>query len=470
MKVFLTASEAAPVAKVGGLADVVSALPKALNLLGVDVSIILPFYKCLNLDRRKVKPIKMDIPLLFDQNEQSFNLWKTQLPGSRVPLFLLEHGEYCTGKGVYVESDASSGGSEKEACRFLFLSAASIKVAEMMGADVLHCQDWHTAITPFLVREREKSLKTLLTIHNLAYQGIYPHETVNRLLGTNFSEEVNCLRLGIMNADFINTVSPSYAEEILTPGFGEGLDSSLQERKSHLTGILNGIDIETWNPESDAFLKKDYSLSKLQMKEVNKDFLQKKCFGEKNLTTPVLGIVSRLAEQKGIDLIKDIFPELMSRNLQFILLGSGSADYENFFKEKAEQFPGKFWAKIGFDEKLAHQIYGGADIFLMPSRFEPCGLGQQIAMRYGTVPAARAVGGIRNTVFPVENNKGNVEGTGFLFSEYRAEDLLKTIDEALKFYSQKEIWKQIQTNCMRQDLSWEKSAKKYLSLYQKILG
>jgi len=470
MKVFLTASEAAPVAKVGGLADVVGALPKALKLLGIDVSIVLPFYECINLNKKILKLVKKKVPIFFDQKEQFFNLWKIMLPGSRVPLFLIEHKEYYAGKGVYVESDASSGGSEKEAARFLFLSAASIKVARMMKADILHCQDWHTAITPFLIRKQEINLKTLLTIHNLGYQGRYSNEIVNRILGTDFSEEVNCLKLGIMNSDFINTVSPSYAGEILTTEFGEGLEDYLKKRRNNLLGILNGIDTEAWNPEQDAFLAKNYSIADLEAKEINKAFLQKNCFGEAHSAIPVLGIVSRLAEQKGIDLIKEIFPKLMQENIQFILLGTGSPDYEEFFKEAAKKFPGKIWVKIGFDEQMAHQIYGGADIFLMPSRFEPCGLGQQIAMRYGTITAARAVGGIRDTVLPVENKDGKIKGTGFLFSEYKGEAFLKAIDNTLNLYLQRELWKKLQANCMEQDLSWEKSARKYIALYQKILG
>ncbi len=471
MRVLLIASECAPIAKVGGLADVVGALPKALKSLRVNVSVALPFYEAIKIKKKKLELVKRNIPVVFNQQKENFNLWKTYLPNSKVPLFLIENNKYFSGKGVYVESDASSGGSEKEAARFLFLSVAGIEIGKLIKADILHCQDWHTAITPFLIKKQGDKIKTLLTIHNLGYQGIYPAKIVNKLLGTNLpGKKINCLKLGILNADFINTVSPSYALEILTPKYGFGLHRYLKKRKKHLVGILNGLDYDLFNPTTDSFLKKKYSWKNVRHKAINKAFLQKKCFKKVNQEIPILGIVSRLAEQKGIDLIKGIFSSLMKMNLQFILLGKGSPAYERFFQKVSKRFSQKCYVKIAFDEKLAHQIYGGADIFLMPSDFEPCGLGQQIAMKYGTVPVARAVGGIKDTVLPViKQNKKKIKGTGFLFKRYKKEDLLKTIQKALSFYEKKELWKQIQINGMKQDFTWRKSAKKYKALYQKLL-
>ncbi|UZE93242.1 MAG: glycogen synthase [Candidatus Nealsonbacteria bacterium] len=470
MKILLVGSECAPVAKVGGLADVVGSLPKALKSLRVDVSVILPFYKVVKIKKSKLRLVKRRIPVFFNQKEESFNLWKTFLPKSRVPLLLVENNKYFFGKGVYVESDASSGGSEKEAARFLFLSTASIEIAKMMKADILHCQDWHTALIPYLIKKESYKIKTLLTIHNLGYQGIYKSKAVNKLLGTRFpGKQVNCLKLGILTADFINTVSPSYAKEILTRKYGAGLQKYLKRRKKHLIGIVNGLDLEVFNPKTDPFLKKRYSWKNIKDKSYNKIYLQKKCFKKANLKIPILGIVSRLADQKGFDLIKGIFRYLIKEELQFILLGKGSKKYEKFFQQSVKRFPEKCCVKIGFDEKLAHQIYGGADMFLMPSFFEPCGLGQQIAMKYGTVPVARAVGGIKNTVFPVKIKRNRIKGNGFLFNRYSQKDLFESIKKALGFYEKKDIWKQIQINGMKQDFSWKKSAKKYKSLYKKIL-
>ena len=470
MKILFVASECSPVAKVGGLADVVGSLPKALKSLGVDVSVILPFYKVIKVKKNKLRLLKKNIPVHFNQKKESFDLWKTFLPKSKVSLFLIKNNKYFGGKGVYVESDASSGGSENEAARFLFLSAASIKIAKLMKANILHCQDWHTALTPYLVKKEGYKIKTLLTIHNLGYQGVYESKTVNNLLGTAFpGKEVNCLKLGILTADFINTVSPSYVKEILTRKYGAGLQKYLKKRKRHLIGIVNGIDYDFFNPETDSFLTKNYSWKNIEDKTYNKILLQKKCFKKANLKIPILGIVSRLADQKGFDLIKGIFKNLMKENLQCILLGTGSPEYEMFFEESSKKYKKKFYAKIAFDEELAHQIYGGTDIFLMPSAFEPCGLGQQIAMKYGTVPVARAVGGIRDTVFSVKISGKKVEGTGFLFNRYDKKDLFNLIKKSLSFYNKKDVWQKIQINGMKQDFTWKKSAKKYKSLYERIL-
>jgi len=448
MKVLFAASECAPIAKVGGLADVVGSLPKYLKKMGVDVSILIPFYGVVNLKKEKRKLVS---------KEEKFNLWQTFLPESRVPVFLIENNNYFKGD-VYIESDASSGGSEMEAKRFLFLSAAAIEVAKILKIDILHCHDWHTAIVATL--PKNKNIKTLLTIHNLQYQGIYPSEIVNKLLGTNFSGEVNCLKEGILNADFINTVSPNYAKEILTSEYGYGLENFLKQRKNNLIGILNGIDTEEFNPKTDKNLKANYSLLDIEKKEENKIYLQKKYFKETNPNIPVLGMVSRLASQKGIDLIKEIFPLLMKENLQFILLGTGAREYEVFFEEKKKEFPQKFWTKIGFDDNLARQIYAGADIFLIPSLFEPCGLGQLIAMRYGTLPIARLVGGLKNTV---------TKETGFLFKNYNEQEFLQVIKKALRVYKNKKIWEKLQKNGMKNDFSWEKSAKEYLKIYKKLM-
>lgn len=467
MKVLFIASECAPIAKVGGLADVIGSLPKTLKNLGIDVSIVIPFYGSIKRNDDLIL-FEKDLRVNFDGKKQPFDLWLTHL--DKVPVFLIKNDEYFSGK-IYLEKDASSGGNKKEASRFLFLSTAAILAAQILKTDILHCHDWHTAIIPYLKKRKNNKVKTILTIHNLGYQGIYPAKVVNRFLKTNFTEDVNCLKSGILNADLITTVSPSYAKEILTKEFGFGLQEYLKKRKKFLVGILNGLDLEEFNPENDPYLEKNYSINKLGDKAENKEFLQRQYFKNIDERIPILGLVSRLAEQKGIDLIIKVFAQLMKQNLQFILLGMGIPKYENFFVKKSNKSPQKFFAKIGFDEKLAHQIYAGADIFLMPSFFEPCGLGQQIAMRYGTVPLARAVGGIKDTV---KNIKPKVakeqlsEGTGFLFEKYDAQEFFLTIKKTLKAFDNRKQWQQIQINGMRQDFSWKKSAKIYLSLYKKV--
>lgn len=466
MKVLFVAAECTPLAKVGGLADVIGSLPKTLKELGLDVSIVIPFYGIISRKDKNLRLVKKNISIDFEGKKETFSIWRTILPGSKVPLFLIDNSKYFKG-GVYIEEDASSGGSRAEATRFLFLSLTSLKVAQLINAKILHCHDWHVALIPFLPKKED--FKILLTIHNLGYQGIYPAKIVNDLIGANFpGEEVNCLKLGIQNADLISTVSFNYAKEILTKEYGFGLDKDLKKRKGKITGILNGLDIKTWNPSTDPHLKSPYSSKSLDKKLDNKIYLQKKFFKKANPRTPLFGVISRLAEQKGFDLVKKIFPQLMKEDINFILLGKGMAQYQNFFKRQAQQYPKKFSVKIGFDEELAHQIYAGADIFLMPSYFEPCGLGQLIAMRYGTVPVVREIGGLKDTVFPVKIRDSKVKGTGFLFKNYKDEELLKAIKKSLSFFNREDVWKKIQTNGMKQDYSWKKSAQEYLKIYRQL--
>ena len=469
MKVLFIASECSPIVKVGGLGDVVGSLPKSLKKLGVDVSIVIPFYKPIQLTNKIL--VQKNIRITFDSQEKSFNLWKTNLPQTEIAVYLIENKEYLSSKGIYIETDASSGGTSAEAGRFLFFSKAAIEVGNLLNIDILHCHDWHTAIIPYLIKKtNQNKIKTILTIHNLGHQGIYSKQIASQLLGIEFPDEVNCLKLGILNADIVTTVSPNYSKEILAEEFGFGLDKYLKQRKDSLFGITNGLDENTWDPEKDKYLIKNYSASQLRNKAENKIYLQRLFFKRENQSVPLLSIVSRLAQQKGIDLITKIFPELMKENIQFVLLGKGCSHYENFFKEMTSKYPEKFGAKIEFNEKLAHQIYAGSDIFLMPSYFEPCGLGQLIAMKYGTVPVARAVGGIKDTVenvkWKMENGKLVVSRDGFLFEKYQADELLSTINKALELYRNKSAWQKIQTNGMNKDFSWHKSAKEYLKLYK----
>ena len=470
MKVVFIAAECSPIVKVGGLGDVVGSLPKALKKLGVDISIVIPFYKPIKLKDKKI--VRKDIKITFNQKEEVFNLWTTVLPQTKIPVYLIENKKYLSSKGIYIKEDASSGGTIREAGRFLFFSKAAIMVGKMLNAHILHCHDWHTAIIPFLLKNTKENIKvkTLLTIHNLGYQGIYSAPVVNKLLETNFSKKVNCLKIGIINTNFITTVSPTYAKEILTKEFSFGLGNYLKKRKKNLYGILNGLDEKTWNPKTDEFIIKNYSSKDIGEKIKNKIYLQKLFFKEKNSSIPIIAIVSRLAQQKGINLVIKIFAELMGKNLQFILLGKGRKTYEKFFIRMNKKYPAQFKAKIKFNEKLAHQIYAGSDIFLMPSFYEPCGLGQEIAMKYGTVPIIRAVGGLKDTVSKIQLSSNGVKGTGFVFKNFSSLAFQQAIEKSLYLYKNQKIWRKIQINGMKKDFSWEKSAKKYLNLYLKLLS
>ena len=453
MKVLFIASECAPLAKIGGLADVVSSLPKSLKKIGVDVSILIPFYGAVNpvrdkslngvkLKKEEIKLVLKKATVFFDGKEEKFNLWQTTLPKSKVPVFLIENNKYFKGN-VYIESDASSGGSSIEAKRFFFLSVVGIKLAETLKIDILHCHDWHTAIIPLLIKKEKLQLKNLLTIHNLQYQGLYPYKVVNQLLNTKFTKNVNCLKQGILNTKIITTVSPNYAKEILTKEYGAGLEPVLLKRKNYLHGILNGID------------KINYSLNK---KQSDKRKLQKICKLAQNPEIPIIALIGRLTEQKGFDILNPILNKLGKMDLQLIILATGDPKYEKSLIKAEKKFPDKLSINMKFDANLAQQIYAGADMFLMPSRFEPCGLGQMIAMSYGTVPIVRAVGGLKDTV---KNLK-----TGFVFKNYISQELLDVIKKALKVFQNKKTWKQLQINAIKQDFSWNKSAKKYLEIYQ----
>jgi starch synthase len=472
MKILFAASECAPFAKVGGLADVVGTLPKFLEPAGINVSVILPFYGAMGSKGLRPKVFQRGIPVIFQGREEKFDLWKTFLPGSRVPLYLVKKDKYFGRGGIYLEADASSGGSAEEAARFFFLSLAAIKTARLLKIDILHCHDWHTAAIPFLLKkiQSKNEIKTLLTVHNLDYQGVYWEKIVNGLLGTDFQMTVNCLNLGIIYSDFVSTVSPAYAQEILTEGYGAGLEKFLRKKGRRFAGILNGLDYGVFSPQTDRLIAENYSIQNLERKIANKTRLQKKCFGKSDPAVPFLGVVSRLARQKGIGLIEKTFPDLMKKNLRLVLLGVGLPVYGKFFRENAKKHPDKFWSEIAFDEKLAHEIYAASDIFLMPSAYEPCGLGQQIAMRYGTVPVARATGGIKDTVISVGKTEADTPGTGFIFEKYDSDEFLSSIEKALDVYSnKKDVWKKIQQNGMKGDYSWDRSVGKYKLLYQDLI-
>ncbi|HHD92526.1 MAG TPA: glycogen synthase [Candidatus Portnoybacteria bacterium] len=460
IKITFIAAECAPLAKVGGLADVIGSLPSALSQDKLDISIIIPAYETILKNwSNQFTNYQKEIQVKFDHSIKSVTIH--QIIINSIPIYLIENKKYLSTGLIYPKSDASSGGSEEEAKRFLFFSQAALTFAQESNPQIIHCHDWHTGIIPHLIKYQNLPFKSILTIHNLAYQGIYSGQLVNQLLATNFpTKTVNCLRQGIINADYVTTVSPNYAQEILTPEFGCGLSPALKKKKNHLIGILNGLDLKIYNPANDPLITTNYSTNNLSKKIKNKFFLQKKFHLQEDSQIPLLSIVCRLTPQKGITLLREIIPRLMEMDTQLILLGSGLSTYEKFLKSFNRKYPQKFHAEIGFNGQLAHQVYAGSDIFLMPSKFEPCGLGQMIAMRYGTIPVAHAVGGLKDTI----QNKKN----GFLFENYQSEDFYQIIKKTLVFYRQPSKWLKLQKSAMTTDFSWQKSAQEYLKLYQKI--
>jgi len=493
LKVLLLTAELSPIAKVGGLADVAGALPKELVKLEVDIKICLPFYGFIDTAKFKPKKILENIKVPINNTVEKISVWKLNLPKTKIPVFLIKHKYfnykkiYC-GKRIMRESKYTRGTSDVE--RFTFFSRASLEVARAMSfkPDIIHAQDWHTALVGDYLKTIKKQdnffaqTKTLYTIHNLANQGITDPKIID-FSGVdpnlkNVSDDakdgdINFMVQGILASDLINTVSRRYAKEILHYYQGAGLDNILKKRKKDLYGILNGIDTDFFNPEKDKFIYRKYSIKTLEKKNENKIFLQKKLGLWPNKETALVGLVSRLVWQKGIELISDDFSHL---NCQFVFLGTGQKEYEKHLEKLAKKYPHQFSAQIMFDVKLAQQIYASSDIFLMPSRFEPCGLGQMIAMRYGTIPVVRETGGLADTVTNFKpNNKLSIfnvkakKANGFSFKNFNSNALYKTLDNALDvYYNAPKQWHKLQVNGMRHDFSWNKSAREYLKLYNKL--
>lgn len=472
LKILFIAAEVTPLAKVGGLGDVAGSLPKSLRRLGVDIRIALPLYGSIDRKKYGLKPLKKNISL--ENGGEKINLWQAVLPGSRVIVYFIEHRLFAA-KDIYPASETteyktSLGGAVK----FIFFSRALLVALKSLDfpPDVIHINDWHMAALIDFLRSTYrqdsffKKTKILYTIHNLANQG----KASPRIIGFSKLDpdlpiiradlkngDINFMVQGILGADLINTVSPTYAKEILTHYQGAGLDNVLKKRRRDLYGILNGIDTELFNPAADKFIKQNYSAKTVAQKINNKIFLQKKLGWHPDKNTALVGLVSRLVWQKGVELITEKFKELPC---QFVFLGAGQKNFENHLLILAKKHPNKFKALIKFDAALAQQIYAGADIFLMPSRFEPCGLSQLIAMRYGTVPVVRTTGGLADTVDKT---------VGFSFGPYKTEALYQALEQALYIYRRRaKEWRRLQLNGMKRDFSWNKSAKEYLKLYQKL--
>lgn len=487
LKVLFVGSELTPIAKVGGLGDVIGALPKALKDLGVDVRITIPKYGVIDEKKYTLKEIVSDIEVPFNEKTEKFNIWETPLPGSKVPVYLLDNLEYLGQNGIYFEANASSSGAANECARYCFLCRASLAIFEPLNwwPDIIHCNDWHTGILPALIKligakdPRYQNIKSLVQLHNLAYQGEYATAQVAKLLNLNQEqlaklsedakgERIKFIKEGILATDLICPVSPTYAQEILTPEYGEGLAEVLRQNQDKIHGILNGIDTDRFNPETDPEIKINYNAKSFEKKSENKLNLQKYCGLKENINTPLIGSVGRLSHQKGIDLYYEMIEELAKQNLQMVFLGAGDKDLEEFLVKIDKKYP-NIYTKVGFDASFAQLIYAGADMFPVPSRFEPCGLIQMHAMRYGTVPIVRATGGLKDTVPDVKQDPK--KGLGFVFEEFSAKEFHKALMRALKLYQEdRKKWNEIAKRGMQQDFSWTNSAKKYLNLYQELVA
>ena len=472
MKVLYVASEAYPFAMSGGLADVAGALPKALRNKKMAARVVLPLYDTINPQLRENMKFIKNITVPVAWRNQYCGIFESKV--GRVIYYLIDNEYYFKRGGLY--------GYHDDAERYTFFSRAVLEMLKHIDfkPDILHCNDWQTAMVPIfhsLIYARQdefyKSIKTLFTIHNIQYQGKFGKEIFQDVLGLDpfdahiieYEGCVNLMKGAIECAHAVSTVSPTYAKEILDPWYSHGLDGILKERQFKLYGIINGIDTDVYNPETDSMIYKNFSQNSLENKRENRKELLK----ELNLPegeNAVIGIVTRLVGHKGLDLIKHTFEDMVKMGVQFVILGSGDREYEMFFYEMAKKYPDKVAHRTGFIPALAHKIYAGADIFLMPSKSEPCGLAQMVALRYGTIPIVRETGGLSDTI----SDSANAEGNGFTFKNYNAHDMAHTVWRAVEGFNNKEGWATLVARAMACDNSWGNSANEYIKLYETILN
>lgn len=475
MNILLAASEVVPYAKTGGLADVAGALPKAVARLGHKVRVVMPRYKLEKIEAVTERlPGELSVPFNFGERRVAVYVDST----GEVPVYFIDAPEYFLRAKLYGEADDPE--------RFAFFSRAVLELAKALGErfDIIHLSDWMTGLvaaylkTVYTGDPAFDGTKTLFTIHNIAFPGLFRADQIpkfglpDRIYraegGIEFYNLASALKAGLVFSDAISTVSPRYATEIQTPEFGEKFDGLLQARRNDLFGILNGVDYDEWNPETDKYIAANYSPPDLRGKlECKRDLL--KVFGlPENLDRPLIGCISRLSDQKGFDLILPIADRMLDQDAAFVLLGSGEEVYERAFQALRDARRSQVGVYLGFSNELAHKIEAGADMFLMPSRFEPCGLNQMYSLKYGTVPIVRAAGGLDDTIDNFDRT--SLRGSGFKFYEYNSERLLETIHEALLVYAKGDQWRALMLNGMRADYSWTQSARQYVELYQRLVG
>lgn len=472
MKVLFASSEALPFMASGGLGDVAGSLPHALRRRLVGCRIVMPLYGGMGQELRDTMKFITSITVPVSWRRQYCGIFEAKWGG--VTYYLLDNEYYFKRDGMYGHYD--------DAERFAFFSRAVLEIIPHIGwkPDIIHCNDWQTALTPvyyqtmYAKSEGFQNIKTVFTIHNIQYQGIYGFNILDDVFGIprefgyllDYRNDINLMKGAVECANAVTTVSKTYSEEILDPWFSHGLDPILAQRRFKLSGILNGIDTDNYNPETDKMIWENYSADKPGGKAVNKAELQKEFNLEVNARKPLLGIVSRLVAHKGFDLIKAVFNEMMcTTELQVIILGSGDNIYESFFSDAAARYPGRVGVRIGFIPELAHRIYAGCDMFLMPSKSEPCGLSQMVALRYGTIPIVRETGGLKDTI----TDSGDGKGNGFTFRSYNAQDMLNAVRRSLEGYKNAAGWSILVDRALRCDNSWGRSANEYIKLYKELL-
>jgi starch synthase len=475
MKILLASSEVHPFSKTGGLADMVGALGKALSRAGHEVRIVTPLYRGIREQFPKIRRMDWQFDLPLGASHVQAELFSLEIEKG-LTVYFIDQPKFYDRAGIYLENDISYVDNAE---RFIFFSKCVAHLSRYLSwrPDVVHVHDWQTAFVPALILQQQREgwgnpLRTCLTIHNLAYQGTFPASAFAltnlppdffTIEGAEFYGNLNCLKAGIAFADVITAVSPRYAREITTEEFGCGLDGFLRKRQNKLFGILNGVDYEEWNPANDLFLEHAYSATHLAGKLANKLTLQKELGLPENKKAPLFGTISRLAEQKGVDIQLGALEEMLSAEIQFVQLGSGSPDFERGYHELAARFPDKVAVRVGYDEKLAHRIEAACDFYLMPSRFEPSGLNQMYSLRYGTIPIVRVTGGLDDSV--IDFTQDAARANGIKFHEYSARALAKAIRKALAIYRQPDLLRRYRLNAMKSDFSWAQSVGEYLKVY-----
>lgn len=476
MRVVIIASEAVPFAKTGGLADVAGALPKELYDLGIEPILMIPYYRKVINGRYDIKRLRR-VKVNMGVTSKTGSVLSGSYNGSKIKTYFIGYDAYFNRPGLY-QKDGIDYDDNVE--RFTFFCRSAVEAIKELDLqpDIIHCNDWQTGLIPkylkTLFADDFPDTKTVFTIHNLAFQGNFDKKyfPITGLDWDQFSLEdmeffgqFSFIKAGIINADIVTTVSETYAEEIQTPEFGHGMDGILRERKKELYGILNGIDYSTWNPSTDECIPANYSADELSGKQECKRRLLEEN-GLPDDDKPLVGMVTRIADQKGFDIIVEGVDRILGMNCRYIMLGEGEIKYHRLFKEIADRHPKKFVVHLEFDEKMAHRIYAGSDIFLMPSRYEPCGLGQMISLAYGTVPVVRETGGMADTIDDVKEYPQN--GVGFTFKRYTSRAMVEALRSGVEAYKDKITWNQIVVRGMRREYSWLSSAQKYLSIYNEL--
>jgi len=482
MKALFLSPEAVPFAKTGGLADVAGSLPVALKRLGVDVHLALPFYRCVREGKFEPRLLLKDLKVPLGTSELAARVLGATTE-EEVPIYFIEREDMYDRPHLYGNA---TGDYYDNLERFTFFIHTALKIVEMLSIkpDLIHCHDWQTGLVPPVLKGPYsntsifKDTCTIFTIHNLGYQGLFPadklpltglsREEFFHPDGLEYYGKISLLKAGIVYSDAITTVSPTYAKEIQTPEYGMGMEGILRFRRDALHGILNGVDYRLWDPARDPHIATTYSPRKIAGKCACRESLIKEMNLDPLLTKrPLLGMISRLDAQKGLDLLVKILDDILALDVGLVVLGSGDERIQQDIRKATRRYPGRVALKIGFDEPLAHRIMAGVDVFLVPSRYEPCGLTQIYALKYGTVPIVRATGGLDDTIVPFDLKTG--EGNGFKFRPYEPDAFLDAVRVAVELFQDSKAWKKLMANGMKADFSWERSAQSYLELYESLI-